>query len=139
MIFPIGNRTLDTPLKGISETDKRIVNCQCGTITHSKCIENLTNHLFDDFKRNNEEIIYKCIFCTNKTSETKKVRIVNRANVKTNKNANIQRENYPINAIPKITQGLNHNYAQHIISTTNENDINTKKYFTAKKPLVCEF
>ena len=30
-------------------------------------------------------------FCTNKTSETNKVRIDNKANVKTNKNANIER------------------------------------------------
>ena len=86
-----------------------------------------------------KRLFLNVFFCTNKTSETNKVRIVNRANVKTNKNANIQRENYPINAIPKITQGLNHNYAQHIISTTNENDINTKKHITAKKPLICEF
>ena len=42
----------------------RPVKCfNCHSLTHSKCIEGLTNELYDRFRNNNEEIVFKCNYC----------------------------------------------------------------------------
>ena len=42
----------------------RPVKCiNCHNLTHSKCIEGLTNELYDKFRNNNEEIVFKCNYC----------------------------------------------------------------------------
>ncbi|CAL4119867.1 unnamed protein product, partial [Meganyctiphanes norvegica] len=62
----------------------RPVECSCGQQTHSSCIQNLTNDLYDDFKANNEDIIYKCIFCISSKNKARS-------------NQNAKNNNYSIN------------------------------------------
>ena len=50
----------------------RPIPCVCGQLTHSTCIKNLTNDLYDELKSNNEEIIYKCVFCVNNNNKLRR-------------------------------------------------------------------
>ena len=40
----------------------------CQSLTHSKCITGLTNDIYDSVYRNNEIIVYKCVYCSDTKS-----------------------------------------------------------------------
>ena len=40
----------------------------CQSLTHSRCIAGLTNNIYDSVYRNNEIIVYKCVYCSDAKS-----------------------------------------------------------------------